>query len=73
MNVFLGITSRFNLSQIILHSDYLNVMPKMGLQTGRGATRKSVSSKTGPVSIAEKYFFHFKVICDQNLSYLSHF
>ena len=34
------IISRFRLSQIIPHSDYLNIMPKIGLQRGRGRHQK---------------------------------
>ena len=56
------------LSQIICHSDYLNIMPMLHLQ--RGATRKSISSNNGPVSITVIYFIF---IFEQNSSYLPYF
>ena len=40
ITVFFCITSRFRLSQIIPHSDFLNIMPKIGLQKGRGRHQK---------------------------------
>ena len=40
VTVFFCINSRFRLSQIIPHSDYLNIMPKVLLQRGRGSHQK---------------------------------